>query len=110
MVRDQFHVPAELPPEKRHPYSFDRRLGRPHSRSGRFGEAVNALPLPRVKLRLLGCPALIPISIPLMLSNYKKLHAIRKHLPAESVVRGMAEEKQAVIEVESLENVNNKTR
>jgi hypothetical protein len=45
-----------------------------------------------------------------MLSNYKKLHAIRKHLPAESVVRGMAEEKQAVIEVESLENVNNKTR
>jgi hypothetical protein len=37
-VSGQLHAPAALPPGKRPRYSFDRRLGGPQSRSGRYGE------------------------------------------------------------------------
>jgi hypothetical protein len=91
MVRDQFHVPAELRPEKICPYPLNRKLGGPHSQSGRFGEAVNALPLPGVKSRLLGRLAFSAVSLLTMLRNYNKLHDIREHLPVESCVRRMVE-------------------
>jgi hypothetical protein len=37
-VSGQLHAPPALPPGKGPRYPFDRRLGGPQSRSGRFGE------------------------------------------------------------------------
>jgi hypothetical protein len=39
-VSGQLHAPAALPPGKSPQYPFDRRLGGPQSRSGRYGEVT----------------------------------------------------------------------
>jgi hypothetical protein len=44
-VSGQLHVPAALPPEKEPLVPLDRRLGKPHSRSGSGGEDKNSQPL-----------------------------------------------------------------
>jgi hypothetical protein len=44
-VSGQLEAPAALPPGKELHCPLNRRLGGPQSRSGRFGEAKNLLPL-----------------------------------------------------------------
>jgi hypothetical protein len=56
-VSGQLHVPGALPQGKSR-YPLDRRLSGPHSRSGRYGEAKNRLPLSGNEHRLLGRPVL----------------------------------------------------
>jgi hypothetical protein len=49
-------------------YKLYRRLGGPHSRSGRYGEK-NLLPLPGIEHRLLGCPTHSVVAIRTELSR-----------------------------------------
>jgi hypothetical protein len=49
-VSSQFHAPAALPSRKEPWYPLDRRLGGPHSRSGRGGEEKNTQPPPGIEL------------------------------------------------------------
>ena len=51
-VADKSHAPAALPSEQEAAYQLNRRLGGPHSRSERFGEEENILPLPGLERRI----------------------------------------------------------
>jgi len=51
-------------------YPSNRRLGGPQSQSERFGVEKNLLPLPGVKVRLLGHPASSLVTILTELSRY----------------------------------------
>jgi hypothetical protein len=48
-VSSQIHAPTALPKTKSPRYPLDRSLGRPQSRSERFGEEKNLLPLPGIE-------------------------------------------------------------
>jgi hypothetical protein len=47
-VSGELYAPSALPPEKESPYPLDRKLGEPQSRSGRWREDENMLPLPGI--------------------------------------------------------------
>jgi hypothetical protein len=49
-VSGQFHAPAALLRGEQPRYPLDRRLGGPHSRSGRCEDEKNLLPLPESNL------------------------------------------------------------
>jgi hypothetical protein len=52
------------PVESAPPIPFNRRLGGPQKRSGRYGEENNPLPLPGIEPRFLGRPAHSLVTIP----------------------------------------------
>jgi hypothetical protein len=71
----QLHAPASLLPGKQPPYQLYRRLGGPQSQSERYGEKKDLLSLPRIEPRLVICPALSLVAIPIELSRLvKALH------------------------------------
>jgi len=47
-MKDQFHTPGTLPPEKLCPISIDRGLCGSESQFGQFGDEENLLPLPGI--------------------------------------------------------------
>jgi len=51
-VTDKPHATTALPPVQEAAYQRNRRLGGPHSRSERFGEEKNLLPLPGLERRI----------------------------------------------------------
>jgi hypothetical protein len=55
-VSDQLHAAVALPPGKQSPVPLYRRLGRPQSGYGRYGEEKNPLPLPRTLIPRLSSP------------------------------------------------------
>jgi hypothetical protein len=71
-VNSQLHAPAVLSLGYSPRYAFYRRLGRPQSWAGRYGEGKNLLPLPGIKPRLLGRPARSLVAIPTELSRFEE--------------------------------------
>jgi hypothetical protein len=71
-VSGQLHDPAALPQRKQPQHPLFTRLCKPQSRSGRYGEERNILPLLRIEPRLLIRPARSLVDIPTKLSRLKE--------------------------------------
>jgi hypothetical protein len=65
-------------------YPLYRRLGGPQSRSGRYGEEKNLLPLPRIETRLLGRLGAIPTELHISISKYYQWSQNKQDKPKQN--------------------------
>jgi hypothetical protein len=72
LVSGQVHATASLPPGIEPQRPWDGRLGGFHSRSGRYGEVKNPLPLPGTEPRFFYHPARSLVAIPNEISRNER--------------------------------------